>query len=148
MSAFTISRRSMMSGLTATLVGAVAGFVVARHSSAAHAKGVTTGANGYGAAPATGRLLAPVDQVPAGGGLILSGQRIVLTRDAGGAVHAFSAVCTHQGCTVGSVDNGAIICPCHGSQFNADTGAVLAGPATSPLPAIGVVERSGNIYTG
>jgi Rieske Fe-S protein len=62
-------------------------------------------------------------------------------------VHGFSAVCTHQGCTVGSVSGGAIVCPCHGSQFNAQTGAVIAGPAPRPLPKVAVVVRNGNVYT-
>jgi|SRR5919201_2304495 Rieske Fe-S protein len=148
MTAFTISRRSMLSGVAVTILGGVAGFVVARQSDLASTKRATTGANGYGAAPQTGRLLASVGQIPPGGGVILSDQRIVLTRGAGGTVHAFSAVCTHQGCTVNSIDNGVISCPCHGSQFSAENGSVLTGPASSPLPTVNVVERGGNIYTG
>jgi len=62
-------------------------------------------------------------------------------------VHGFSSVCTHQGCTVGSVANDVITCPCHGSHFNAQTGAVISGPAPRPLPAIAVVVRDGAVYT-
>ena len=52
-----------------------------------------------------------------------------------GTVHAFSATCTHQGCPVGSVEDGVIVCPCHGSAFALDTGARVSGPATSGLTA-------------
>src|SRR6266576_4871847 len=134
-----LSRRSLMRGLVVTAVGGIAGFAVARNSAAA---------NGYGRAPSTGgRLLARVDQVPPSGGLILDDPAVVLTRGSGDDVHGFSAVCTHQGCTVGSVANGVITCPCHGSHFNAQTGTVISGPAPSPLPPIAVVVRDGAVYT-
>ncbi|MGI8868935.1 MAG: Rieske (2Fe-2S) protein [Mycobacteriales bacterium] len=144
-----LSRRSLVGGLLVAIAGGVAGYLVARGSTAAHAKGATTAANGYGAASGSGggRLLAPVGQVPASGGLILTGPKIVLTRGSGGSVHGFSAVCTHQGCTVSAVAKDVISCPCHGSRFNAQTGAVIAGPAARPLPAIAVVVRGGRIYT-
>ena len=45
---------------------------------------------------------------------------------------AFTAVCTHSGCLVGSYANGRITCPCHGSQFNLQ-GQVVNGPAPSAL---------------
>jgi len=144
-----ISRRATLRGLAVSLVGAVGGFVVARNSGAATSKGATTAANGYGAAPASGgKLLAPLDRVPPGGGLILASDKIVLTRGTGGQVNGFSAVCTHQGCTVGSVSGGAIICPCHGSRFDALTGAVISGPAAVPLPRIPVSVRANDVYTG
>jgi Rieske Fe-S protein len=143
-----ISRRSTLQGLAVSLVGGIAGFVVARTSGAAKSKGATTAANGYGAAAGGGRLLAPLSQVPAGGGLILANDKIVLTSGPGGTVHGFSAVCTHQGCTVNSVSGGAISCPCHGSRFDAQTGAVIAGPAPSPLPQIPVTVRGNSVYTG
>ena len=45
------------------------------------------------------------------------------------AVKAFTAVCTHQGCTVGMVEDGMIGCPCHGSTFDIATdGSVRHGP--------------------
>jgi len=144
---FTFSRRSALGGMGVALAAGVAGYVVARNSSAARAKGPSTAANGYGAAHTEGRRLASLQQIPAGGGLILTNAEIVLTRGSDDTVHGFSAVCTHQGCTVSSVRNGVIGCPCHGSRFNAQTGAVLAGPAPRPLPPISVVVRGGDVYT-
>ena len=63
-----------------------------------------------------------------------------------GAFVAFSAVCTHMGCTVG-FDQPALQfrCPCHGSIFSAITGEVIQGPATLPLPGIPVTESDGNL---
>ncbi len=49
---------------------------------------------------------------------------------------AYSAVCTHTGCTVEGWDaeNKQMICPCHGSLYDATNGAnVLKGPAPKPL---------------
>jgi Rieske Fe-S protein len=141
-----MTRRSALTGLVVAVVGGIVGFAVGR--SGGGAKSAGTGANGYGAAsPSGGRLLAPLASVKPGGGVILASAKIVLTRGAGDAVNGFSAVCTHQGCTVNSVDAQAISCPCHGSQFDPQTGAVIAGPAPSPLPKVAVVVRDGNVYT-
>jgi Rieske Fe-S protein len=71
---------------------------------------------------------------------------VVLTRS-GSQVKAFSAVCTHQGCQVNKVADGKIDCPCHGSVFDASTGAVVAGPAPSPLPPVAVEVRSGEVFS-
>jgi Rieske Fe-S protein len=71
---------------------------------------------------------------------------VVLTKEAGGTVHAFSSICTHQGCPVDKVANGTIQCPCHGSQFDATTGEVVHGPAGRPLPAVAVIVRDGEVY--
>jgi rieske iron-sulfur protein len=51
----------------------------------------------------------------------------------------YSAICTHLGCTVlAQLNNqGDIICPCHGSEFNPAAGAqVVRGPANRPLPSL------------
>lgn len=53
-----------------------------------------------------------------------------------------SAKCTHLGCTVGNkVDSqGKILCPCHVSYFDVETGQPNAGaPAKAPLPRLGWV---------
>lgn len=144
---FTFSRRSALRGLGVAVAAGVAGYLVARGSSAARAKGIATAANGYGAGRTEGRRLASLGQIAVGGGLILADARIVLTRGRNGTVHGFSAVCTHQGCTVTLVRDGMIGCPCHGSRFDAQTGAVLAGPAPRALPPIPVVVREGDVYT-
>ena len=48
-----------------------------------------------------------------------------------------SSVCTHLGCTVqNKLNKGRLLCPCHITYFELDTGKVLAGPAKSPLPMI------------
>jgi Rieske Fe-S protein len=39
-----------------------------------------------------------------------------------------------------------IFCPCHGSEFDPGTGAVLRGPAVTPLATKRVIERRGSIY--
>ncbi|MYR59943.1 Rieske 2Fe-2S domain-containing protein [Streptomyces sp. SID625] len=75
------------------------------------------------------------DDIPVGGGKIFKEQRVVVTQPEKGQFRAFSAVCTHQGCTVASVENGTIACPCHGSMFHAADGSVAHGPASRPLAA-------------
>jgi thiosulfate dehydrogenase [quinone] large subunit len=69
----------------------------------------------------------------------------VLIRDTSGHLTAMSAVCTHAGCEV-SYQGGQLICPCHGSVFNARTGAVEQGPASQPLAVKHVTESGGEIY--
>jgi Rieske Fe-S protein len=62
---------------------------------------------------------------------------------------AFSAICTHAGCTV-QFDPSAVqfICPCHGGMFDGRTGQVLQGPPPSPLPSIPVHVVKGQIRMG
>jgi Rieske Fe-S protein len=149
MSEDAISRRSVIGSLAVAVAAGAAGFAVARSSPLSKRATAPTGGNGYGSGPPAtsgGQPLAEVAQVPEGGGLILAKDAVVLSRTTAGAVHGLSAICTHEGCTVGSVANGVITCPCHGSRFNAFTGAVVNGPATRPLPAVAVVVRNGAIY--
>jgi nitrite reductase/ring-hydroxylating ferredoxin subunit len=143
---FSLSRRGLLSGSAVALVGGVAGWAVGRR--AARATAGTPAANAYGTPPpASGRRLLALGDLPAGSGVVLRDPAVVLTRAASGEVHAFSSVCTHQGCTVDRVAGGIIDCPCHGSRFDAGTGAVRAGPATRPLPPVPVEVRDGGIYS-
>jgi Rieske Fe-S protein len=78
--------------------------------------------------------LARTAEVPVGGGMIVTGQKIVVTQPEAGTFRAFSSTCTHMGCQVNTVAGGTINCPCHGSKFSVADGSVQAGPAKSPLP--------------
>ena len=139
-----LTRRSALRGSLVALLGAVAGYLVARDTSAP-ARAIA--ANAYGPPTEDGaRMLVAVDEVPVGGGVVLRKEKVVVTRPAPDDVRAFSAVCTHQGCTVNSVADGRIDCPCHGSSFDATTGAVRNGPATRPLTKVAVVVRSGQVF--
>jgi Rieske Fe-S protein len=57
---------------------------------------------------------------------------------------AFSAICTHLGCTVAPAGN-QYHCPCHGSVYDAFTGSVISGPAPRPLAKIAVAVESGQV---
>ncbi|MGI8418485.1 MAG: Rieske (2Fe-2S) protein [Nakamurella sp.] len=97
-----------------------------------------------GSAPAAGgnSSIAKVTDVPDGGSLIAAG---VLLARTGQKVVGHSPICTHQGCTV-AANGPQADCPCHGSKYNASTGAVLQGPAVNPLPAIAVTVKDGGIF--
>jgi Rieske Fe-S protein len=58
---------------------------------------------------------------------------IIVIRTSDQTFAALSAQCTHQGSEVNLPTNNVIVCPSHGSRFNAATGGVIQGPAASPL---------------
>jgi Rieske Fe-S protein len=86
------------------------------------------------AAQISGTVLADVREIPVRGGKIFTAERVVVTQPARGTYRAFSAVCTHVGCILNTISDGTIHCPCHGSEFKITNGAVVAGPAPTPLP--------------
>ena len=63
-----------------------------------------------------------------------------------GGLFAFSTTCTHRGCTIGTPSaTGETLCPCHGARFDGN-GAVVNGPASSPLPHFALTVCSGKVY--
>ncbi|QNN52910.1 Rieske (2Fe-2S) protein [Nocardioides mesophilus] len=86
--------------------------------------------------------------VPVDGGVILPDAKVVVTQPSKGEFKAFTAVCTHAGCLVGSVADGKIICPCHGSQFSIADGSVAQGPATTPLAAAPFKVKGDQVVLG
>ena len=52
-----------------------------------------------------------------------------------GTFYAFDDTCTHMGCSLagGDLEETTVICPCHGSEFDVTSGAVLQGPAREPV---------------
>jgi len=78
-----------------------------------------------------------------------SGRPAILVRLSSTRAVAYDAVCTHAGCTVGfDTASNVLACPCHGAEFDpAHGGAVIAGPAPTPLPAIGLhIAPGGAVY--
>ena len=62
----------------------------------------------------------------------VSGQRVIVLQSQD-QLHAFSAKCTHEGCTVTYVPGqSSIWCPCHDGRFDL-SGRVLSGPPPKPL---------------
>lgn len=143
-----VTRRSALVAAAVGGVGVLGGYLAARNSAAAKPCNPTAAANAYGAGKPgrTPRRLAAVADVPAGGGVVLRDPAVVLTRTKDGTVHAFSAICTHQGCPVNRVSGGTIRCPCHNSHFDATTGRVTGGPAPRALPPVTVTVRDGGIF--
>ena len=97
--------------------------------------------------PASGQppSLALTSDVPVGGGKILADKKIVITQPRAGSFEAFTAVCTHQGCTVSSVSGGTVNCPCHGSKFSIANGSVVTGPAASALAPVSIKVQGTSI---
>jgi len=87
-------------------------------------------------------------------GVPRNGQRqnqLLFYRPPGAPPVAFSAICTHAGCTVSRWDAAAflMLCPCHSSEFDpARDGAVKQGPAPRPLPSLPLRVRDGILEAG
>jgi thiosulfate dehydrogenase (quinone) large subunit len=99
-----------------------------------------------------GTAVGPARDVPVGQAASFTdpatGDPSIVIRPSAGRFVAFDAVCPHAGCTVGYDPSAkVIICPCHGSQFNARTGAVEVGPAPTGLKKLGIAEGpNGQLY--
>lgn len=101
-------------------------------------------------APASGGVITQLSAVPVGSAVVAkdaSGAPIVVSQPTAGTVVAFSAICTHMGCTVAPA-GARFACPCHGSMYDAATGAVLKGPAPQPLAKVAVHVDGGNVVAG
>jgi nitrite reductase/ring-hydroxylating ferredoxin subunit len=93
--------------------------------------------------------------IPVGGGKIVQTTRgpLLITQPKKGTFRAFSATCTHQGCTIGPFDHsmnavqgGRVSCPCHGAQFSPTDGSVLGGPARSSLQKFTATTDTTYVY--
>ena len=72
--------------------------------------------------------------------------KIIVIHESETKFAAFSAKCTHKG---GQVEYDAskmqILCPKHGSRFDQESGAVLKGPAETPLPSFPATQNAANV---
>jgi 3-phenylpropionate/trans-cinnamate dioxygenase ferredoxin subunit len=65
----------------------------------------------------------------------IRGTRVVVA-NVGGTYYPFDDACTHEQCSLaeeGELAGTIVTCTCHGSEFDVQTGKVLAPPATLPV---------------
>lgn len=99
------------------------------------------------AANGGGTALVALSSIEVGGSTsvqLADGSKGIVTRTAADTAVAFSAACTHMGCPVARKGK-VLACPCHGSEFDPRTGAVLQGPAGSPLGKVSVTVTGGEV---
>jgi len=105
----------------------------------------TGGGTDDGSTGSKARPLARTSQVPVGGGIILTDQKIVITQPTQGEFTAYSAICKHQGLTVTRVEGGEVICDHHGSRYDAASGEVTNPPAPAPLDEVPIKVEGNRI---
>ncbi len=144
-----LSRRALLQGAgTIGVAGPLLAACAGGDGSGGAGSTGSTGSTGSSPGGSGGEVTIATADVPVGGGTILGDQLVVVTQPTEGTFEAFSAVCTHQGCPVQSVSDGAIICNCHGSRFSIEDGSVLQGPATTPLPSKQVSVEGDSVTVG
>ena len=95
--------------------------------------------------------VARVGEIPVGGVKIVRLEdQSVAVFNVDGAYYAIDDVCTHDGGPLaeGAIDGATIECPRHGARFDVRTGAVLAPPATVPVPTYAVRVAGDEIQVG
>ncbi len=148
-----VQRRTILTAGGLVLAGGALAACGGADSTATEA---TTGAPATGAASASATgapaattpvagALASVSEIPVGGGVIVPEPPIVITQPVAGTFKAFTAICPHQGCLVSEVAENEIVCPCHGSLFSAEDGAVVQGPAVQGLTAASIAVQGDSI---
>ncbi|MGW2490678.1 Rieske (2Fe-2S) protein [Streptomyces sp. NPDC001606] len=106
------------------------------------------GEGGAAAAPTAPVDLGAESEVAKGGAKLYRDHNVVVSRDRDGTLKAYSTICTHAGCPINKLEGTTLICPCHGSQFDAVTGKVVQSPATAPLTELSVKDANGRIVAG
>lgn len=90
----------------------------------------------------------PAADVPVGGATYDEATNTVFSQPAQGEFRAFDATCPHQGCAVSEFSEGSLLCPCHSSMFDPDTGDVISGPATTGLTTRNVTVQGDDLVVG
>ncbi|GGK74633.1 Rieske (2Fe-2S) protein [Ornithinimicrobium pekingense] len=90
-----------------------------------------------------GTVTVPVADTAVGEATYYGDAKVVVTHPSQDDYRAFDATCPHQGCATSSFDDGVLVCPCHGSEFDPATGDVVGGPAPTGLRAL-TVTRDGD----
>ena len=129
------TRRGLLAGMgIAGVAGVLAGCGALSNDSGESGSGGGGGDTGSGGGGGgQSGAVAKTSDIPVGGGKVFKDEKVVITQPSKGEFRCFSAVCTHRGCDVDSVEGGTISCPCHGSKFSAEDASVKSGPASKPL---------------
>jgi cytochrome b6-f complex iron-sulfur subunit len=86
-----------------------------------------------------------VDDFPPGSVTLFTEGRFFMVRLLDGGFLALYRACTHLGCAVPwDAQKGRFVCPCHGSEFEAD-GEVLNAPAPRPMDLFRVTIENGQV---
>ena len=98
------------------------------------------------------RAVGPADAIPDGFVVpfYLSDRKLrISVARAGGRLYAFDDLCpcAESSCPLSSglLTGTAIMCQCHGSEFDVTSGAALSGPAPRPLNVYDVQVTDGSI---
>jgi thiosulfate dehydrogenase [quinone] large subunit len=145
MPAINIQRRGILRAGSVGALAIAASFLGKAFPKATAADAQSTGAKTSGA-KASGKQIVKLANLPVGSTLNFThssqGIPAVLFRTKTG-VFAYSAICTHEGCTVSYKSSSKhLVCPCHGASFDpAQSGAVVSGPTRTPLSKVKVAVQ-------
>jgi Rieske Fe-S protein len=146
-----VGRRSVLVAGAVAIPGAALAACSPAKAPAGDTSTAAAGAGSSGAGSgAGGATLAKLSGIKVGEAVSAKGadgKPIVIARPTETTVAAFSAICTHQGCKVAPAGR-QLDCPCHGSVFDATTGAVVNGPAQRPLSAVKVTLSGDDVIAG
>ena len=99
------------------------------------------------------RVVAALKDIPSDEPLIVAvGDQMLALYRLGDQAFTTDGFCTHEaqcldGAYVeGSTDGGTVECPYHSAVYDIITGAVLDGPAQSPLPVFPTKTEDGAVY--
>ena len=138
MPSFNIERRGAIRTGAVGLLAVIASFV-----GRSFPKATAASSSAKSTAKASGKQIIKLADLKVGGTFNFThstqGVPAVLFRTKAG-VFAYSAICTHQGCTVSyNATSKRLKCPCHGAEFDPANGAkAVAGPTQTPLSKIKV----------
>lgn len=93
--------------------------------------------------------IASVNDIPEGEmrAFELEGKPVAVARE-DGQIYAFENDCSHRHCTLddGDLEDGRVVCACHGSAFDLESGNPGAPPATEPIPVYPVRLEGDDIF--
>ena len=113
----------------------------------AYRRGIGVNRTAFDAIPARWQDVADEGDLAEGKlvGASAGGIGILVVRE-GRTIHAMDDRCAHLGCPLhkGKLQDGVVVCPCHGSAFALD-GTVVHGPATADQPSLEARVRDGKV---